>query len=482
MKYQLTLFYTAFFLLNACQSSDVNELLPESPQALISASPSTPASVTPSNTAPTSIPTAPSPSRLPSSSGELPSPAPQTSAPASFFQNTAIYETAEEQIYPQIKLQGQNGVIYWHSENTTLDPMGYVIRGLQPAEPLLAKDYPKMQRLFPVFNAQGTGFMLWHPRNSESALESYVVQAKALSDFKPQHETQRTLTGLVIQGDIDAQGHGNLYQMQYQLPEDPAKSTGISLWRYPIDDKGLSRSPLKMGDLPGRTYRVIMDAEGNGCVFVHKALYASATDAPSRLYFLDVENFQLTGTAYTLPEAYVDFQLQVENGEGALMTPKQVLPIQNYRPRPTQAFSAQVPNLTEHSEDGNSGVLQRVNANGQGLQLRSFRSLQAEGQQTHPGPFGHNALEIRQIIDFKATGPTYPIYTAPASSGDITHSLPLFNLEFDAQGNGMVYWQMQKTRRTQDGDNVMDTPLQHTIYLRPIRDFKSWDAASTPTP
>ncbi len=474
MKHQLTLFYTAFFFLSACQSSGINELPLESPQVLASPSASTVASIMPSKTDPTATPTIPTPS--PSTSGELSTPTPQASAPDSFFQNTAIYETTEEQIYPQIKLQGQNGVIYWHSDNTTLDPMGYVIRGLQPAEPLLAKDYPKMQRLFPVFNAQGTGFMLWHPRNSESALESYIVQAKALSGFKPQQDTQRTLTGLVIQGDIDAQGHGNLYQMQYQPPEDPAKSTGISLWRYPIDDNGLSRSPLKMGDLPGRIYQVIMDAEGSGCVFVKEDLYTSATDVPSRLHFLDVENFQLTGTSYTLPEAYTDFQLQVENGEGALMTAKQVLPIQNYRPRPTQAFSAQVPNLTEYSEDGNSSVLQRVNANGQGLQLRSFRSLQTGGQQTHPGPFGHNALEIRQIIDFKATGPAYPIYTAPASSGDITHYLPLFNLEIDAQGNGMVYWQMQKTRRTQDGDNVMDTALQHTIYLRPIRDFKSWDA------
>jgi hypothetical protein len=463
MKKTSVIYLLTLLSLSACQHNP-ETLLPSEkgqPSPTVSTSP-VPAlpSTSPTPTSSTAPPVQPS---LTPPASVTPSPAFPEATPQGFFSNQKVYETEAEQIYSTVKLQGKNGVISWFSDEQVFSPVGYVIRDLQMAEPLTLKDFPDINRIFPVFNEKGDGFILWHALNSDSDSNSYSVSTKAITDFQPQ-ASREEFTGLIVQGDINNEGNGSLYKKVYDPFLPPSDAGVFSLWRYPIKKGVLDSKEVKIGNLPGRSFQVVLNNSGNGFVFAYKSLYAAATDVPYHLYFLTVSDFKITDEIYMLPDSYTDFDLQVENGEGALFIQDKIIPIQNYHPKPDLIRTVKIPAKIEYSQsDSRNGSWNYMNAQGNGLQLITTNNQN---------------LSLRKIVNFQPIEPAHPIRTISDSKSEgLARYFSSANIEIDAQGNGLLSWQESEAFREIEPvtGNINDRVKSNAIYTRAIRDFKSWD-------
>lgn len=389
------------------------------------------------------------------------------------FPNQKLYTVSDRFSFSTLmRLEGRNGLIYWVSdEDKSFDLAGKAILDLKPAVDLPQSAVPDHLRLFPVFNEQGNGFMIWKPRDETPAPGSshapYIVSVRPLKRLEAQNP-MTSLKGAVTQGNLDADGNGSLFEAKYPDDAGPT-SNDLALWRIPIERYQLKPEPERLVSLPSSNIVVETDGSGKGFVLWRKHWFADP-NPPYDTGLIYLDGFRPTGEAFSLPrqEPFVGgaASVHVQNGFGSISIPEveyqpkrwRIYPVRNYRVYPQELH---VLTLPEAPSEGSTPMI-KLSSEGNGLYILVDRS--------------RDILATR-IENFKLIGPTYRLFRTRGQQTNYAELVEYAGLELNESGDGVLFWQqieIFKDQQVETEPSIFNSHRVTHVYMRPIRGFQSW--------
>ncbi len=390
------------------------------------------------------------------------------------FQNQKIYTAVDRSDFvPVLKLENQNGLIYWFSnQKKAFDIAGKVIQSLKATSDIPQSVLAEHSRLFPVLNEQGSGLFIWKEHEQDispgSSPPPYTLNWRPVKQFTAQNPVSQ-IEGVFTDGQIDLQGNGSLYSY-YDLNSDGSfSSSGLNLRRYPIKDYQL-QSPVEliMSGIPG-TPVVRTDGQGNGFILWRKELIASI-DPPYNSGIIYLSGYQPTGETLELLYRNPNMSapsVSVQNGNGTIVIPVlgypvtkqwQLYPVKNYR---IDSNHKQILTVTDPQSEFRRYSL-NVSSEGNGLLavVDSYRMLR-----------------VRRIKNFQPVGPYYRLLLTQGNQTNYADAITQLDLELNEDGDGLIVWtQLEnfKDQMVETEPGVMNSHTLQHVYIRPVRNFQTW--------